>query len=296
MWIRNKLICIILAWLFILPKNVEAVSATGGTITNYTENGTNFTAHIFTTNSTFTVTEGGAVEYLIVGGGGGGGGNRGGGGGGAGAVNRGWSNVISGDISVTVGKGGIRSQGNPNIWGTCGSNSVFGSLTAPGGGLGGMYSSGGQAGYEGGCGGGAGGKKSGGATTAVSPQEGYAGGGGKTSSSGGGGGGAGGVGGTAPDGATAGAAGAGISSTLSGIPVTYAAGGLGGGLGSAGGANTGNGGCGTGPGATSGSDGKYGGSGIVIIRYVIGGASTASNMLIPFYRNNLNSNNVFWPR
>ncbi|MBM4165070.1 MAG: tandem-95 repeat protein, partial [Lentisphaerae bacterium] len=44
------------------------VSATGGTVTNYTLNGTNWTAHIFTNSGTFTVTSGGNVEYLIVGG------------------------------------------------------------------------------------------------------------------------------------------------------------------------------------------------------------------------------------
>ncbi len=67
-----------------------AVSATGGVVTNYTLNTTNFTAHIFTnfasaTNITFT--EGGSVEVLVVAGGGGGGkASSSSGGGGAGAM------------------------------------------------------------------------------------------------------------------------------------------------------------------------------------------------------------------
>jgi hypothetical protein len=69
------------------------VSATGGTITNYTEGGTNWTAHIFTNTAatSLVVTVGGSVEVLIVGGGGwsvsiggGGAGERSGGSGGNG--------------------------------------------------------------------------------------------------------------------------------------------------------------------------------------------------------------------
>jgi hypothetical protein len=69
----------------------EAVgtNATGGTITNYTANGTNFTAHIFTGDGTFTVTNtpaGITFDILVVAGGGGGGHDVGGGGGAGGLL------------------------------------------------------------------------------------------------------------------------------------------------------------------------------------------------------------------
>lgn len=44
----------------------EAVSGSGGTVTNYTQNGTNYRAHLFTSDGTFTVASGGQVEYLMV--------------------------------------------------------------------------------------------------------------------------------------------------------------------------------------------------------------------------------------
>ena len=243
--------------------------ATGGTITTYINgSGTNMTVHTFKSNGTFNVTAGCSVDYLVVGGGGGGGGNRAGGGGGAGAVNRGNTTVSAGNnYTIIIGKGGTRSQGNPDVFGTNGGNSSFDTIIAQGGGLGGMYNY--QKGYAGGCGGGgAGGSKLGGASTNVTPEEGYAGGNGAKVQSAGGGGGAGGKGSNAINVTIYGVGGIGIVSSINGSDVTYATGGDGYGLGPAGAANTGNGGAGTGPSGTSGSDGKNGGSGIVIIRYI----------------------------
>lgn len=95
-----------------------AIAATGGTVTNYTEGGTNFTAHIFTsTGSTSIVfSDAGSVQYLIVAGGGSGGGCWGfnaysPGGGGAGGVLIGSTNVIASTYSIYVGAGGAQVSG-----------------------------------------------------------------------------------------------------------------------------------------------------------------------------------------
>ncbi len=63
---------LILALLAGLAPRAEAVSATGGTVTNYAEGGTNFTAHIFTNSGVFTNLTLTSVEVLVVAGGGGG--------------------------------------------------------------------------------------------------------------------------------------------------------------------------------------------------------------------------------
>lgn len=49
------------------------VSASGGTETTITDGGISYKVHTFLSGGTFTVSEGGLVEYLVVGGGGGGG-------------------------------------------------------------------------------------------------------------------------------------------------------------------------------------------------------------------------------
>lgn len=71
-----------------LPARAGWVAATGGTETYYEQNGVYYHAHIFTDAGagTFTVTQGGEVEYLVVGGGGGGGFYNNGGNGGSGIV------------------------------------------------------------------------------------------------------------------------------------------------------------------------------------------------------------------
>ena len=131
-----------LAW-----RNIKdfGLKATGGdAVSNIVVGGIPYTVHYFTStgNSTFTVTKGGEVEYLIVAGGGGGGSRRGGGGG-AGGLLTGTVNVTPQPYTIDVGTGGLglvtdtsnniiqqRSDG--------GNSSAFG-LTAIGGGAGGHY-------------------------------------------------------------------------------------------------------------------------------------------------------------
>jgi len=224
------------------------------------------------------------VEYLVVSGGGGGGTSLGGGGG-AGGLLTGIVSVVAGtSYTVTVGSGGGS--------GASGVNSVFGSISATGGGYGGSYNGG--SGISGGSGGGAGAFES---PTAASNfgagvvNQGNSGGLAKDYNITtnpryltGGGGGAGTVGLSAV-GTIAGNGGAGIASAITGTVVTYAGGGggstyvsgtagsggvggggagSGSGAGTAGTANTGGGG---GGGTYPSAGGGTGGSGIVIVRY-----------------------------
>jgi|GEM_PF-812320 len=238
-------------------------SATGGNIS--TVDG--YIIHTFTTNGTFTPNSAGSIEALVVGGGGGGGDGSGsgyeaGGGGGGGVMYRS-SFAVAGTIyPITVGAGGANCAN--------GSNSIFSTLTAIGGGHGGTAPGAGTTGGSGG--GGAHPATGGGAGTAG---QGYAGGSGGTSR-GGGGGGAGGTGGSY------GLGGNGLQYSISGTPTYYGGGGgayldITGGLGGGGnstiileGASTagadGTGG-GGGGGYSVGYGGRAGGSGIVIIRY-----------------------------
>ena len=96
------------------------LTATGGVISDYTDSGTVYRAHIFTSSGTFAVTApgtfGDTVDCLVVAGGGGGGGaNAAGptggytGGGGAGGFRTGTSLPVStspGSYTVTIGAGG----------------------------------------------------------------------------------------------------------------------------------------------------------------------------------------------
>ena len=117
------------------------ITATGGVISDYSDSGSNYRAHIFTSSGTFSVsaaTGTGLIEYLVVAGGGAGG-NRWGGGGGAGGLRTNLSghplagsafpvSTTPGSYTVTVGAGGA---GLAN-----GNDSVFGSITSTGGGRG----------------------------------------------------------------------------------------------------------------------------------------------------------------
>ena len=240
------------------------------------------------------------IEVLVVAGGGSGAGGSGGGAGGGGAGGLIYNNsypVTPGQTyTVTVGAGGQAS--NRANFGYTGSNSVFGALTAIGGGGGGCNTTAGQ---PGGSGGGSGeyatpdARGYGGAGTAG---QGFA--GGNTSQTGvaSGGGGAGGLGGNGSNSAP-GSGGAGLLFGISGAPQYYAGGGGASGnslAGAAGGSGVGgNGGAGSGgsgtvtAGATntgSGGGGIYvgasgaGGSGIVIIRYTttaVGNSSDATS-------------------
>jgi hypothetical protein len=136
------------------------ITATGGTILNFAQNGKNYRAHIFTSNGTFEITELGngernKVDYLIVGGGGGGG-ERQGGGGGAGGYLEG---TVFGEIktySITVGAGGVGALSSSQA--TNGVLSNIDLLTSGGGGRGGGNRDSGvefRRGNDGGSGGGA---------------------------------------------------------------------------------------------------------------------------------------------
>ena len=220
------------------------------------------------------------IDYLIVAGGGGGGTadneTEGGGGGGAGGLRTGTERLnIGAGVLISVGAAGIGTGGTGFLApGTPGGQSRVGSILAAGGGGGGQARDGDNAGDGGSGGGGASRNTEGGLgnVPATDPPQGFNGRLG-SGNDGGGGGGAGGVG--------VGSvyiAGVGVSSSISGSPVTYATGGQGGrGTNSSGSvvgtANTGQGG---GGGVASGESpggaqrmgpGKNGGSGVVIIKY-----------------------------
>lgn len=229
-----------------------------------------------------------SVEVLVVAGGGGGGDTEGGGGGAGGLLYRNNFLVAPGtDYSITVGLGGASR--------TNGSNSIFGSLTAIGGGTGGQVNANNAA--SGGSGGGGGRTSSvrcnGGSGTAGQGNDGGTSredGPGYPSSGGGGAGSAGSWGTGFGSGGQGGSGGAGLSFDIEGSIKWYAGGG-GGGAGtnvgnpSAGSGGIGGGGAG-GPGFTngyagaqhtgggggaagqqSGGVGGTGGSGIVVLRY-----------------------------
>lgn len=281
-----------LALACLTAQQSAAVSATGGTVTNYTDGATNWTAHIFTntaatSNLVFSV--GGSVEVLMVAGGGGGGS----GGGGAGGYVTTSIVVDATSYQVAIGVGGNGARGDQATKPGTGSNSVFGTITAYGGGYGGVYGGGAdpvsRGGGNGGSGGGAGIHGSAAMNVGVATNgQGYNGG---TNDFGppypGGGG-----GGAASTGFPVAGGGNGKTNSISGIAVGYAGGGgggffsshadstanCGGGEGKAesatGGAGTA--GTGGGGGGSSAGTGGKGGSGIVIVRYVAGGAAPAS--------------------
>jgi hypothetical protein len=277
----------------------SSVVASGGTESTYTGNGTNgisgqnYKVHTFTGSSTFTMTQGGFVDCLVVAGGAGGSGewdNCGAGGGGAGGmIEKTGVYLNSGTYTVTVASGGSGGVGGTSS-ATNGGSSSIGFIQAVGGGAGaGSFSSANNVlrsrPYHGGSGGGTGytnsniglgvpGQGNNGGTTAG---YGCAGGGG-----------AGGVGanGTGNAGANGGI---GLISFMNGTSTYYAGGGAGGGASASGGAgglggggnggnssngtdgtvNTGGGGGGSGQSTASSvnRNGGNGGSGIVIIRY-----------------------------
>lgn len=236
--------------------------------------------HIFNSSGVFAPMKNLSCDYLVVAGGGAGNRNpndsRRGGGGGAG----GFLTSIGGsplslsngtNYTVTVGAGGAgNTTGNAGN----GSDSVFASITSTGGGGGGDTN-----GQNGGSGGGA---SDGNGGTGSSGQ-GNNGGTNNSTSSGGGGGGAGAAGSNGVFATNSGNGGNGLSSSITGTSVTYAGGGGGGfngtggtGGGGAGGtspvagtANTGGGGGGNGTISSTKFAGGNGGSGIVVVRYLV---------------------------
>lgn len=188
------------------------------------------------------------LEYFIVAGGGGGGGDEGGGGGGAGGyIAASMTFSLATSYTVTVGAGG--TGGLTDNKGTSGSNSVFNTYTAVGGGAGGANGRSNVSDNDGSDGGSGGGGAPKGTTGVLTTNyglgttgQGNRGGGAYWRSgdylNGGGGGGAGAVGGDSGTGASgaagnpgseAGSGGDGISSDITGSSTYYAGGGGGGG-------------------------------------------------------------------
>ncbi len=280
--VRRVLAASLLPLLLMLaqPGSVGAMMATGGNVTNNSIPG--YRIHIFTNSATasnFVVTANGTVEVLVVAGGGGGGNTIGGGGGAGGFI---YSNVYSLGVGTSVVSVGLGGAGQAN-----GANSVFGALTAYGGGRGGTWES--TQGQNGGSGGGHAASSSPPATEGTNGQ-GYAGGSVTNNRNGGSGGGGAGSPGTNGTSTAAGHGGVGLACSISGTSTYYAGGGGGGARSPATGALGGNGGGGNGSAALvasngvantggGGGGGSYGygssdigasgGSGIVIVRYVL---------------------------
>jgi len=286
-----------------LPSGITLNSSTG-VLSGTTPNDSVSTTYNFTIRSTdaqnqdsdrafsLTIVPALEVEYLIVAGGGGGAYYGGGGGAGGLLYSTAYAVTSGSAITITVGAGGTAGGTGDNA--TVGQNSVFGTVTAYGGGRGGLNGAD-LTGGNGGSGGGGspnasvaanGGKGVYPGSTYISAaRQGYNGGGGGTNNTdyASGGGGAGGAGSNGFDSNPTG--GVGLQYAISGTATYYAGGGGGGGWvgngtggaggggaaginGSPGGTNTGGGGGGsrlTQQGATSGA--AAGGSGIVIIRY-----------------------------
>jgi hypothetical protein len=145
------------------PAGVVAPVATGGTVTNITQNTVNYRVHTFTSvgTTTFTVTREGIFEYLIVGGGGGGCDTSGGG---AGGVLIGQTVLPPGTYNMIVGAG-TGNLADDSAPGESGSpSSAFGLVAVGGGGAGGGSSQ--ARGISGGSGGG-GGRNPGGSLFAI---------------------------------------------------------------------------------------------------------------------------------
>jgi hypothetical protein len=258
-----------------LPSGVTLNSSSGvisGTLPDITTN----TTYTFTVNATdgantvprtFSLTANITnIEVLVVAGGGGGGSQVGGGGGAGGLVySASYPITLSSTKTITVGSGGAGgpTQQSGSRPGSYGSNSVFGTLLALGGGGGGGHGSNNpasgadgyttQTGRPGGSGGGGGAAESNGAagvSTQTSPSDatgfGFTGGTGYQGSwAGGGGGGAGGAGANATP-SVGGNGGIGKQYSITGTATYYAGGGGGCGDGSAGHGQGGQGGGGAG--------------------------------------------------
>lgn len=123
------------------------VATSTGTVTD----GSGYRTHTFTSSGTFTVTQSGIAQVLIVAGGGGGGAGNGGGGGAGGIIYFSALNIAVGTYSITVGGGGAGATamfagagyGSDGVCrpGSSGNNSTAFGYTAYGGG-------GGAAGYR----------------------------------------------------------------------------------------------------------------------------------------------------
>ena len=229
--------------------NLGVVASGGNSVYDVDTEGGTYRVHVFTStgNSSFTVNQGGEVEYLIVAGGGGGGsGHTGsslaGGGGGGGGLLTGTTTVTPQTYTITVGAGGTGANGPtsdgsgsttgfPARTGANGGNSSVFGLTANGGGGGGTRNAH-EYGKDGGSGGGHSGTTQGAGGGAGTAGQGNRGGNNGAEWGACGGGGAGGQGGDSTGGSgvyTQTPGGIGISTTITGTSVFYAGGGGGGG-------------------------------------------------------------------
>ena len=296
------------AW---VPLMTQGIQASGGdSVYDIDSDGTTYRVHVFTSaNSTFTVTKGGNIDYLIVGGGGAGGFGDRVGGGGAGGFITGSTTVTTQNYAISIGAGGVGPDGDGR--GTNGSNTTAFGLTALGGGGGGNSSNTsttGPAGKDGASGGGAGNGSaySSGVSTTMAAGNGTSGQGNAGGTSvytpdygGGGGGGAGEIGGSFPGGSgvLSGKGGDGILTNITGFPTYYAGGAAGryynqtplgnyGGFGGGGISFSG-----TSPGIPNtgggGSGNEDGGSGIVIVRYPLSRESLSENNIPKIVTNGL---------
>ena len=284
------------------------ISATGG---NCISTVGNDKIHIFTSPGTFAVSSidqcasVNKVSYLVVAGGGGSHADNSGGGGGGGyreiknPVNPFTASPLDGfctpanvvtltatSFPITVGGGGAASP-TPGASSGDGSNSIFSTITAQGGGAGECQETPGRSGGSGGGGGSRGTSGGSGNNPPTSPAQGQNGGNGAPPSGGGGGGGGAGASGSTAPSSGGGNGGNGVASSITNASVTRSGGGGGGGgqPGGQPGGSAGSGGAGAGgPGASAGSNGTAntgggaggggqsgggasGGSGIVVIRY-----------------------------
>jgi hypothetical protein len=302
------LACMALAFITAGTSMADDNTGSGGTITYTDSNGSNavasppyiggYVVHTFTNSGTLNIPVPASANVLVVAGGGGGGGSTGGGGGAGGYIYSNAFPVVGGsNYTVTVGAG--RPGGSGYAQGTSGDSSVFGILTAVGGGGGGANQEAVKNGKLGGSGGGASwGTSAAGTFGAKTSGQGSDGGypldwgtGGFYTTGGGGGAFAAGVNGISQSGGAAG--GAGVTNSISGTATVYAGGGGGGvyqltgnnggglggsGIGGRGGCgptsqtqptsgavNTGSG--GGGQGGNGAAVAGSGGSGIVIVRY-----------------------------
>ena len=116
-----------------------SISATGGTITTPTIDGTNYKVHTFTTSGSFVVSNapaGTSVDVLLIGGGAGGGSSTGGGGGGGGVIHGTTKTVSATTYTITIGGGGASSSGSDRTGqgGSGGATTGFGYTSNGGGG------------------------------------------------------------------------------------------------------------------------------------------------------------------
>jgi prepilin-type N-terminal cleavage/methylation domain-containing protein len=117
--------------------SASTLSCSGGAQSTFSGS----TLHAFTSSSSLTCTGSGNAKVLVVGGGGGSGGNEFGGGGAGGVIYRANYPLTAGSYNVTIGNGGNNANGG---------NSIFGDITAHGGGRGGAKYAAGNAGGSGG--------------------------------------------------------------------------------------------------------------------------------------------------